>query len=73
VGCFSVEEFAAAGITEEDISLIQFMADLLVGHATLLTNILSYGGRTPAKQCAYRYDFETVRDFVNFCQRLTRC
>jgi hypothetical protein len=48
------------------------MANQEVGHATLLTNILSYGGRTPAKQCKYKYDFETVRDFVNFCQRLTR-
>ncbi|ODN80992.1 hypothetical protein L202_03101 [Cryptococcus amylolentus CBS 6039] len=69
---FSEEEFAAAGIDAEDISLINFMADQEVGHATLLTNILSSHGRTPAKQCTYQYDFETVRDFVNFCQRLTR-
>ncbi|WWC67229.1 uncharacterized protein I206_101136 [Kwoniella pini CBS 10737] len=72
VRTFSVEDFAAAGINEEDISLIQFMANQEVGHATLLTNILSAYGRTPAKQCTYAYDFYTVRDFVNFCQRLTR-
>ncbi|WVN90225.1 uncharacterized protein L203_105461 [Cryptococcus depauperatus CBS 7841] len=69
---FSAEEFASAGLNAEDISLIQFMANQEVGHATLLTNILSSNGRTPAKQCTYKYDFENVRDFVNFCQRLTR-
>ncbi|WVQ94227.1 hypothetical protein IAU59_001305 [Kwoniella sp. CBS 9459] len=72
VRTFSAEDFAAAGMDAEDVSLVQFMANQEVGHATLLTNILSAYGRTPAKQCQYRYDFYTVRDFVNFCQRLTR-
>ncbi|WVR03165.1 hypothetical protein IAU60_000155 [Kwoniella sp. DSM 27419] len=72
VRTFSEQDFADAGMTAEDISLVQFMANQEVGHATLLTNILSAYGRTPAKQCTYKYDFYTVRDFVNFCQRLTR-
>lgn len=69
---FSAQEFAEAGLNEEDVSLIQFMANQEVGHATLLTNIIENGGRDAAPQCQYRYNFNTVRDFVNFCQRLTR-
>lgn len=30
------------------------------------------GGRPAAKQCQYRYYFETVREFFDFCQKLTR-
>lgn len=59
---FSVDEFAEAGLNEEDISLIQFMANQEVGHATLLSNIVSYGGRSAAEQCTYRYNFNTVRE-----------
>ncbi|ORX41088.1 hypothetical protein BD324DRAFT_678481 [Kockovaella imperatae] len=69
---FSAEEFASAGLNADDVSLIQFKADQEVGHADLLSNIISIGGRTPAVQCKYKYDFDTVPDFVNFCQRLTR-
>lgn len=72
VARFSPEEFAEAGLGPDDVSLINFMANQEVGHATLLSNILSYGGRAGAKRCEYQYDFNTVRDFVNFCQRLTR-
>ncbi|KAF9552296.1 Rds1 protein [Agrocybe pediades] len=67
---FSVEEFEAAGLNAEDRYLIQFMAEQEVGHAMLLTNIL--GPERAAKQCTYRYPFETVREFVDFCQKLTR-
>ncbi|KAH9483520.1 Protein rds1 [Psilocybe cubensis] len=66
---FSVEEFEAAGLNAEDRYLIQFMAEQEVGHAELLTNIL---GPRAAKQCTYQYPFETVREFVDFCQKLTR-
>ncbi|KAJ7290166.1 Rds1 protein [Mycena rebaudengoi] len=66
---FSEEEFDAAGINAEDRFLIEFMADQEVGHATMLTNIL---GPTAAKPCNYTYDFNTVREFVDFCQKLTR-
>lgn len=40
-----------------------------VGHSTLLSNILQGRG---AKQCKYRYNFETVQEFVQFCAILTR-
>ncbi|KAF8972148.1 Rds1 protein [Flammula alnicola] len=66
---FSVEEFEAVGLNAEDRFLIQFMADQEAGHAELLTNILGEGA---AKQCTYQYPFETVREFVDFCQKLTR-
>ncbi len=66
---FSVEEFEAAGLTAEDRFLIQFMADQEVGHSTLLSNIL---GPTAPVQCTYNYPYTTVREFLDFCQKLTR-
>jgi len=69
VAKFSMEEFAAAGLGPDDVSLINFMANQEVGHSILLSNILQGAG---ARRCNYQYSFETVRDFVNFCQRLTR-
>lgn len=66
---FSAEEFEAAGLTAEDRYLIQFMADQEVGHATLLTNIL---GPAAPVQCTYNYPYTTVREFLDFCQKLTR-
>lgn len=66
---FSVQEFEEAGLTAEDRFLIQFMADQEVGHATLITNIL--GAAAPV-QCTYNYPYTTVREFLDFCQKLTR-
>ena len=66
---FSAEDFQAAGLTAEDRFLIEFMADQEVGHSTLLTNIL--GAEAPV-QCTYNYPFTTVREFIDFCQKLTR-
>ena len=66
---FTEEDFNAAGLTGEDRYLIQFMAEQEVGHATLITNIL--GAEAP-RQCTYNYPFTTVREFVDFCQKLTR-
>ncbi len=51
------------------MSLIEFMADQETGHATLLTNML--GGRAP-KECYYDYPYTTVREWLDFMQRLTR-
>ncbi|KZF21196.1 protein rds1 [Xylona heveae TC161] len=67
---FSAADFQAAGLTAEDRFLIEFMADQEVGHATLLTNIL--GPQAAPKQCTYNYPFQTVREFVDFNQKLTR-
>ncbi|KAK3316777.1 ferritin-like domain-containing protein [Apodospora peruviana] len=66
---FSVEDFEKVGLTAEDRFLIEFMADQEVGHATLLSNIL--GPHAP-KQCTYNYPVSNVREFIDFCQKLTR-
>ena len=66
---FSEEDFIAAGLTAEDRELIRYMAQQEEGHATLLTNML---GHTAPAQCTYNYPFTTVREFVDFNQKLTR-
>lgn len=84
---FSVDEFEAAGLDAEDRYLIEFMADQEVGHATLISNMLgrellpssrsdrclnNFVAETAPKQCNYTYPFETVRDFVDFCQKVMK-
>ncbi|KAK3050222.1 hypothetical protein LTR09_008611 [Extremus antarcticus] len=69
VALFSDEDFIAAGLTPEDRSLIQFMAQQEEGHANLLSNML---GGTAAPQCTYNYPYTNVREFVDFSQVLTR-
>ncbi|KAF2501058.1 hypothetical protein BU16DRAFT_476543 [Lophium mytilinum] len=66
---FSEADFLSAGLTAEDRSYIAFMAQQEEGHATLLTNML---GETAPVQCTYNYPFETVREFIDFNQKLTR-
>lgn len=66
---FSTKDFEDAGLTAEDRALIQFMGDQEIGHAALITNML--GPRAP-KECEYQYPFKTVREFIDFCQKLTR-
>jgi len=66
---FDEQAFLDAGLTAEDRSLIEFMADQEAGHATLLSNML---GETAPPQCTYDYPFTTVREYVDFNQRLTR-
>lgn len=66
---FSEDDFLAAGLTAEDRALIAFMAQQEEGHATLLTNML---GETAPPQCTYNYPYTTVREFLDFNQKLTR-
>ena len=66
---FSDEDFTAAGLGDEARSLIEFMADQESGHATLLTNML---GEAAPKECFYDYPYTTVREWLDFMQRLTR-
>ena len=66
---FTAEEFEAAGMTAEYLSLIEFMADQETGHATLLTNML---GQAAPKECVYDYPYTTVREWLDFMQRVTR-
>ncbi|KNZ60560.1 hypothetical protein VP01_1536g3 [Puccinia sorghi] len=77
---FSAKEFEEAGLDAEDRFLIQFMADQEVSHATVLSNMLGrqyiyvffISSSRAAKQCQYRYPFKTVKEFIDFCQKLTR-
>jgi hypothetical protein len=64
---FSIEEWEAAGITAEDRYLIEYMADQEVGHATVIQNMLQGQGAQP---CNYTYPFETVREFIDFSQKV---
>lgn len=64
-----MKDFEEAGLTAEDRYLIQFMAEQEVGHATMIGNII--GPKAPLK-CNYNYPFTTVREFLDFCQKLTR-
>ncbi|EED22018.1 stress response protein Rds1, putative [Talaromyces stipitatus ATCC 10500] len=66
---FSVSDFEDAGLTAEDRALIEFMAIQEIGHATVISNML--GPQAPV-QCNYNYPFTNVREFVDFCQKLTR-
>ncbi|KAF2746564.1 hypothetical protein M011DRAFT_404516 [Sporormia fimetaria CBS 119925] len=66
---FSDQDFLDAGLTAEDRALIAFMAIQESGHATLLANML---GQAAPKQCTYNYPFRTVREYIDFNQKLTR-
>jgi len=66
---FSTQDFERAGLTAEDRYLISFMANQEIGHATMLSNIL---GAAAPPQCTYNYPFSTVREFIDFSQKLTR-
>ncbi|KAJ5121484.1 uncharacterized protein N7515_009445 [Penicillium bovifimosum] len=66
---FNESEFLAAGLTSADRELISFMAEQEIGHATMLSNIL--GAQAP-QQCSYIYPYTNVREFIDFCQKLTR-
>lgn len=65
---FSVEDFEAEGFTKEDRDLLQYMAVQEAGHATLLAHLL---GPAAPKQCQYDYPFTTVREYIDFNQKLT--
>ena len=66
---FTDEEFEEAGLGADARSLIEFMANQESGHATLLSNML---GEAAPKQCVYDYPYNTVREWLDFNQRLTR-
>ncbi|KAF9222719.1 hypothetical protein BS17DRAFT_796509 [Gyrodon lividus] len=64
---FSAEEFKEAGLGPDYQFLIEYMANQEAGHADLIV-IYPRG----AKPCTYQYPFNTVREYLDFCQRLTR-
>lgn len=66
---FSEADFVAAGLNASHRKLIHFLAEQELGHIAALTNIL---GANAAKPCSYNYPFETVHEFFDFCQKITR-
>ncbi|KAF8669615.1 Ferritin-like domain [Rhizoctonia solani] len=68
---FSTQEFDDAGLNADDRFLIEFMAEQEIGHARALGNLLG-GPEAASKPCKYTYPFQSVREFVDFCQKLTR-
>lgn len=66
---FSENDFKSAGLGNASRNLIAYMAGQEVGHATMLSNIL--GVRAP-QQCSYKYPYTNVREFIDFCQKVTR-
>jgi len=66
---FSAQDFEAAGLNDADRNLIAFMAQQEVGHATLISNML--GAQAP-QMCQYNYPYTNVREYLDFCQKLTR-
>ncbi|CAG7928918.1 unnamed protein product [Penicillium olsonii] len=66
---FNESDFQAAGLSSSDRELIQFMAQQELGHVTMLSNIL--GLRAP-QQCSYIYPYTNVKEFIDFCQKITR-
>ncbi|KAM0790551.1 hypothetical protein ACM66B_004420 [Microbotryomycetes sp. NB124-2] len=68
---FNEADFEAAGLTAEDRSLIQFMADQEIGHAVAVTNMLNPD--KAAKVCTFSYpNFTSVQDALMFAQFVTR-
>ncbi|KAF2271833.1 uncharacterized protein EI97DRAFT_387179 [Westerdykella ornata] len=65
---FSEQDFIEAGLTAEDRAYIAFMAIQETGHATVISNML---GPAAPVQCTYDYPFRTVREFIDFNQKLT--
>ncbi|EPQ26086.1 uncharacterized protein PFL1_06294 [Pseudozyma flocculosa PF-1] len=66
---FSDAEWDQYGIDAENRHLIRQMAQQEIGHATVLSNML---GKTAPKACTYKYDFQDVPGFIDFCQKLTK-
>ncbi|BGP54147.1 hypothetical protein JCM8202_000018 [Rhodotorula sphaerocarpa] len=67
---FPLSEWEAIGLTEDDRTLTQHMANQEVGHALALTNIL--GVDKAQKQCTYQYPFKTLKEGIYFNALLTR-
>ncbi|GAA5843017.1 hypothetical protein JCM3766R1_001663 [Sporobolomyces carnicolor] len=67
---FSTQDFEDAGLNADDRFVIEHMAVQEIGHSILISNML--GVDRSAKMCTYQYPYNNVREFVAFCQLLTR-
>ncbi|EEP77545.1 conserved hypothetical protein [Uncinocarpus reesii 1704] len=66
---FSVQDFTQAGLTARDRSLVQFMRTEVLGHITMLSNIL---GQSAPTRCSYRHPFKTLPEFFDFAQKISK-
>ncbi|KMU84091.1 hypothetical protein CIHG_01877 [Coccidioides immitis H538.4] len=66
---FSTRDFIEAGLTARDRNLVRFLRGEVLGHITLLSNIL---GHTAPTRCSYRYPFTTLFEFVDFAQKVSK-
>lgn len=66
---YSEQDFTQAGLTARDRELVQFLRGEILGHATMLTNII---GRTAPTRCSYRYPFTTFWEFIDFTQKISK-
>ncbi|KAL1956111.1 hypothetical protein VTO42DRAFT_7630 [Malbranchea cinnamomea] len=66
---FSESDFVDAGLDSNIRELFQWMVEQSLGHITMLTNIL---GPSAPVQCSYNYPWRTLREWIDFCQKITR-
>lgn len=66
---FSPEEFYEYGLTDADISLLQFYGQQEIGHALVVSNLLGAGAPLG---CTYAYNFTTVGEAFLFSEEVTR-
>lgn len=69
VAKFTPEEFHAFGLTDDDVSLIQFYGQQEIGHAQVVSNLL---GAAAPYECTYQYDFHDLGEAFLFSERVTR-
>ncbi|KAH9839343.1 uncharacterized protein C8Q71DRAFT_795611 [Rhodofomes roseus] len=67
---FSAEDFQNEGLNADDLYLLQFMAEQEVGHATAIADML--GPNNASVACEYSYPFQTVQEFLQFSEYITR-
>ncbi|KAI0074646.1 Rds1 protein [Panus rudis PR-1116 ss-1] len=66
---FTAEQFAADGLSAEDVHLIEHMANQEVGHLRLLSDIV--GPARTAKPCKYIFPYNTIQEWINLSRIFT--
>lgn len=66
---WSESDYTAIGLSPDIRALFQWMADQSIGHITMLRNIL---GPDAPRQCTFNYPFRTLREWIDFSQKITR-
>lgn len=66
---FSDDDFAALRLNSSDRCLLQSMAQQLLGHATVMSNML--GPEAPV-QCSYNYPVSNLQEYIDFGREMLR-